>query len=248
MYGKHFSTMYEGSMVGAGSHVFAVWGYCIANADPDAHTVRLNPKLLSSIIGDTEERINEAISYLSSPDKDSQCTDEEGRRLLNTSGMEYLVVSHCHYREIKNGHDRREYMRKYMKKRRECKDVNSLQSLQSLQVFTPVSVCESVSEKEGMQGEIDPHAPVSESTLAEYQGAVSFLKLHPAFKKIQPMAIENTLKGFVAYKQHWPKMLREFQSDNAGVDALKYPPCQALRIAFSRYVKFNNLPSPYQSN
>ena len=95
---------------------------------------------------------------------------------------------------------------------------------------------------------VSPHSPVSESTLTEYQGAVSFLKLHPAFEKIQPMAIENTLKGFAAYKQHWPKMLREFQSDNAGVDVLKYPPCQALRIAFSRYVKFNNLPSPYQSN
>jgi len=101
--------------------------------------------------------------------------------------------------------------------------------------------------KEG-KGTVDPHAPVNESTLMEYKGAVEFLKLHPAFVTIKPMAIENTLKGFAAYKQHWPKMLREFQSDNAGVDVLKYPPCQALRIAFSRYVKFNNLPSPYQSN
>jgi hypothetical protein len=135
-----------------------------------------------------------------------------------------------------------------MKKRRESKDVNSLQSLQSLQVFTPVSVYESVSEKEGMQGEINPHAPVSESTLMEYSGAIEFLKLHPAFEKVGPMAIENTLKGFVAYKQYWPKMLREFQTDNAGTETLKHPPCQELRLAFTRYVKFNNLPSPYQSN
>ncbi len=64
MYGKHFSSMYEGSMVGAGSHVFAVWGYVISKADPEAHTIDLNPMLISCIIGDSVERVKSAITFL----------------------------------------------------------------------------------------------------------------------------------------------------------------------------------------
>ena len=30
MYGKHFASMYEGSLYGSGAVVFAVWGYVIA--------------------------------------------------------------------------------------------------------------------------------------------------------------------------------------------------------------------------
>jgi len=110
--------MYEGSMVGAGAVVFAVWGYCIANADPDLHTVRLNPKVLGVILGEEVSEIEKAIRFLTDKDDDSCCTDEEGRRLVNTSGMEYIVVSHAHYRAICNSGDRREYMKNYMRERR----------------------------------------------------------------------------------------------------------------------------------
>ena len=154
MYGKHFTSMYEGSMVGAGAHVFAVWGYCISNADPELHTVRLNPSLLSVILGEPTERIESAIAYLASPDGDSCCTDENGRRLMNTSGMEYLVVTHEQYRDMKNTHDRREYMRKYMRKYRNAnakgKSVNTGKYVKANKL-TPASVSASDSAcgKEG---------------------------------------------------------------------------------------------------
>ncbi len=111
MYGKLFDSMYEGSMVGAGSNVFAVWGYCIAKADPESHTVRLNPAVLATAIGDPRETILSAIEFLCAPDMDSTNTDHEGRRLLHVSGFTYMVVSHEHYRNIKSAADKKKYER-----------------------------------------------------------------------------------------------------------------------------------------
>ena len=127
MYGKIFSSMYEGSMVGAGPVVFAVWGYCIAKADVDG-TVLLNPALLAPVIGTSRTDIEAAIKFLCSPDEHSKNPDHEGRRLLVESGHLYFVVSHAQYRGMKNNEDRREYMREYMKRKRsdEVLTVNKL--------------------------------------------------------------------------------------------------------------------------
>lgn len=119
MYGKHFDSMYEGSMVGAGPTVFAVWGYCICKADPETHTVLLNPKLLCNIIGTDEEDIIAAIDFLAKPDPESRNTDHEGRRLLLESGFEYHVVSHDYYRSISDKAALREYHREMKRKQRE---------------------------------------------------------------------------------------------------------------------------------
>ena len=122
MYGKIFEALYEGSMVGAGATVFAVWGYCIAKADPDTHEVRLNPSILATAIGESEKKIASAVEFLCSPDTNSTNTDHEGRRLLHSSGFTYLVVSHSHYREIKTSRDKREYERERKRQYRLKKD------------------------------------------------------------------------------------------------------------------------------
>lgn len=101
--------------------------------------------------------------------------------------------------------------------------------------------------KEG-KGIADPHAPIDAELLKTIPGAVDFIKLHPAFKKVPRYAIENVFKPYEPYRDKWPMMCRQFQTDHAGVDEMKYPPCQQLRIEFDRYIKFKNLPSPYQSN
>ena len=153
MYGKIFESLYEGSMVGAGPTVFAVWGYCIAKADRGGIVI-LNPALLAPIIGTSRVDIERAIEYLESPDPNSKNPEHEGRRLLHMSGYAYTVVSHAIYRGMNNGEDRREYMREYMRKRRGEETVNSLQSLQKLTTVNPVSAsaCVSVSDRDGVQG------------------------------------------------------------------------------------------------
>ena len=51
MYGKIFASTFTGSMFGAGSDVFAVWGYVIANAQDSR--IELNPRMLASTLGST---------------------------------------------------------------------------------------------------------------------------------------------------------------------------------------------------
>ncbi len=111
MYGKHFASMYEGSMVGSGTHVFALMGYVIANYRPDPEVggqVRLNPTLLATIFGETEKRIQEAIDFLCAPDIHSTTPVEEGRRLVKIGQFDYRVVNAKKYLEIKNEEERRE--------------------------------------------------------------------------------------------------------------------------------------------
>ena len=160
MYGKSFSRMYQGSMVGAGSHVFAVWGYCISNADPESHTVDLNPVLLSAVIGDSIERITTAIDYLSKPDPNSHNTEQDGRRIVHTTGFEYFLVSHEIYRNLQSSEELREYFREQKRKQRE------LSKNFSDSPKTPASV--SVSDKISLEGDCKGETD-SEKADAEWQ-------------------------------------------------------------------------------
>lgn len=121
MYGKHFSSLYEGSMIGSGSHVFAVWGYVIANQKPDRSVgsqVDLNPKLLAFIIGESEEKITAAITYLCSPDPQSKSPEKEGRRLIKLGQFSYQVVNGAKYLKIRDEESRREQNRNAKRKQR----------------------------------------------------------------------------------------------------------------------------------
>lgn len=121
-YGKHFESMYEGSMVGAGAVVFAVWGYVIAKTKPRTETVGLHPTHLAMILGEQEAEIEKAVSFLCEPDPKSRSKEHEGRRLIPVGGYEYQVVNFKKYRELVLEENRREYMREYMTRRRATQD------------------------------------------------------------------------------------------------------------------------------
>lgn len=109
MYGKHFESMYEGSMYGAGVAVFAVWGYVIAHTRKSR--VELNPKKLSDTLGGTISEIESAIKFLMSPDKNSRHNEHEGRRLIKEGEFQYFLPSWAAYQQIRNADERREYNR-----------------------------------------------------------------------------------------------------------------------------------------
>lgn len=97
-------------MIGAGAVVFAVWGYVIAKMKPDTVVgaqVRLNPKLLGVILGEEEEKVEEAIKYLCEPDPKSTTKTAGGRRLIQLGEFDYQVVNGAKYRAIRNEEDRR---------------------------------------------------------------------------------------------------------------------------------------------
>lgn len=121
MYGKLFSSAYTGSMFGAGSHVFAVWGYVLANKDPD-QLVELNPHLLAAVFGESKERVVAAIEYLSAPDPESRSDGEQGRRIVPAGqSMMYHVVNGKKYDEIRNIEQRRDQNRKAQQRVRDKK-------------------------------------------------------------------------------------------------------------------------------
>jgi hypothetical protein len=122
LYGKHYASMYSGSMVGAGAVVFAVMGYVIANGKPDRKVgmqVDLNPKLLGFILGEPEELVGQAIEYLSSPDPTSRSEEEGGRRLVRIGEFAYRVVNGAKYRAIRDEERRRETDRESKRRQRE---------------------------------------------------------------------------------------------------------------------------------
>ena len=124
MYGKHYATMYCGSMVGAGFGSFAVMGFVIANMKPDrvvGFQVELNVKLLAATFGEPEEAIQKSINYLCAPDPGSRTEGEEGRRLVKVGTFAYRVVNGVTYDKIRNEDERREQHRQSQIRHRQKK-------------------------------------------------------------------------------------------------------------------------------
>lgn len=137
--------MYEGSMVGAGCHVFAVWGYVIAKGHYDTETVELNPRLLAFILGSTEIEIFKAIDFLCAPDVTSRSKVEEGRKLIRKGEFLYFIPNLKYYRDLFDEEARREYMKIYMRNKR---------SHVELDVNTSVNKLTSVSNVKQGEGEV----------------------------------------------------------------------------------------------
>ena len=122
MYGKHFASMYSGSMVGAGACTFAVWGYVIAHAIDSR--VELNPRLLSAIIGEPEDAIRATIAKLEQPDPESRSKDSDGKRLIREGQFQYFIPTWESYQVIRTAEQRREYNRLAKQKERKLKSEN----------------------------------------------------------------------------------------------------------------------------
>lgn len=113
-YGKHYTTMYSGSMFGCGAMNFAMMGYVLSNfraSREHGATVELNPKLLAAIFGESVKEIESSIKFLCSPDKESRTKEEEGRRLVRLGEFEYRVVNGAKYRAQRDDENRREQNR-----------------------------------------------------------------------------------------------------------------------------------------
>lgn len=117
MFGKHFESMYDGSMYGAGLAVFAVWGWIISHAR--AGVVELNPKRLADTLGGKEEEVQQALEYLQRPDPHSRFKACEGKRLVKEGEYQYRLPSWEYYQKIRSELDRREYNRQKQREHRE---------------------------------------------------------------------------------------------------------------------------------
>jgi hypothetical protein len=127
MYGKHFASMYTGSMFGRPALVFAVMGYVIANQRPSRRdgtcSVELNPMILAPMFSTSIEEVVAALDVLVSPDPASRTEDEDGRRLILETGVmngpaTYRVVNGKKYRGLRDEEARREQTREAVRRHR----------------------------------------------------------------------------------------------------------------------------------
>jgi len=183
-YGKFFASCFNGSMVGAGPTVFAVWGYVIAHAVDGQ--VELNPKLLAVILGCDREDIDAALSYLCSPDPDSRNRAEGGRRLVQEGQFAYRVVSHAVYRQMRNEDERREYnrlkQREHRAKRKGSLTVNDMSALSAQAETETETETEAEPPRKPPKGGGVPDAE-AEAVYAEYPWKVGKPKALAAIRR-----------------------------------------------------------------
>lgn len=137
MYGKSFESMFEGSMVGAGINVFAVWTYIITKARRGV--IEINPKLLAFTLGGSESEVEAALEFLQQPDPDSRSKEEDGRRLVKEGQFQYRVVNYLKYQELRTEVDRREYNRVKQQEYRERKKLEAPEKPKPDPNYTPES-------------------------------------------------------------------------------------------------------------
>lgn len=124
-YGKFYAKTFTGSMRGAGAHVIALMAYCVANAKPPDGELEINLDIVSFLIGEPEERMTEALAYLTAPDPRSRSKGDDGRRLVQVGEYRYRLVNWMEHREGRTVEEQRIYWRdkqmEYRKRRKEQK-------------------------------------------------------------------------------------------------------------------------------
>lgn len=161
MWAKTFASMYEGSMAGSGPVVFSVWGYIIANTYKEH--VLLNPPIVCAKIGITREEFDQAVGFLSAPDPNSQTPDEEGRRIISSSGHQWFVINSQKYQDFKSADEKAEYNRTKQREYRERKKAQALPStLPALVTVKSVNDCQTL--EKSRQDETKPDETRSDQT------------------------------------------------------------------------------------
>lgn len=119
MYGKVFTTMFDGSLHGHWQAIVTLQ-QMIALADSEG-VVDMTPEALSARTSIPLEIIRVGLAELEQPDPASRTPTEEGRRIVRLDPSRdwgWLIVNYKKYRAIRSAEERREYMRQYQRNRR----------------------------------------------------------------------------------------------------------------------------------
>jgi hypothetical protein len=210
MYGKHFASMYTGSMYGAGPVVFSVWGWIIANVVKGL--IEVNPKLLAPIIGCSVGEVQTALTTFQQPDPESRNQEEEGRKLIKVGQFAYHVVSHGKYNAIRHEEDRREYMRGYMKDYRKEGSVNK-----------SVNNVNNVSRGKPGLAHTDTNTNTSSVVVVECASAVPYVS--------PTKAIDGAAPQHLSAAQAEAEKLKSFEQSDAEPGDAYAPSARILQIA-----------------
>jgi hypothetical protein len=126
MYAKLFASLYQGTLRGQADAIL-VFTNLLAHADSHGY-VDKHFLAISQECGISEERVQEAIKFLESPDPKSRSIAEGGARLVRMDEHRdwgWVVVNYIKYRNLRREEDRREQNRLAQAKRRSSHVSNS---------------------------------------------------------------------------------------------------------------------------
>lgn len=187
----------------------------LAIADPTGRVVGTDVAIARRLNMPLDSFVN-SVKQLGEPDPDSNSKEEEGRRVIpSDSERGYQLVNYIKYRNLKDEEEKREYMREYMRKRREdealrktCKTV--------LTDVKNVTQAEAEAEAEEDKNTSTPQTPPAKPkrTLDESPEFLKFWEAYPrkekkpkaakAFKKaLQKTTLEQILKSLEGFKEAW---------------------------------------------
>lgn len=129
MFGKLFSTMYDGTLGTRGPwEALVTFQQLIILADREG-VVDMTPEALARRTTVPLEIITKGLATLEQPDPDSRTPDEDGRRIVPLSDSRawgWRIVNYGKYRAIRTADERRDYMRQYQRDRRAKAAVNTV--------------------------------------------------------------------------------------------------------------------------
>lgn len=118
-YAKLFSSILTSTIWGESHATVRVWIAMLASADADG-VVEGSVPGFARVACVTRQEMQEALSVLLAPDKDSRTQEHEGRRIETIEGG-WLILNYAKYREqaqAKEG-SRAPYYREYRRRKRE---------------------------------------------------------------------------------------------------------------------------------
>lgn len=187
----------------------------LAIADPTGRVVGTDVAIARRLNMPLDSFVN-SVKQLGEPDPDSNSKEEEGRRVIpSDSERGYQLVNYIKYRNLKDEEEKREYMREYMRKRREdealrktCKTV--------LTDVKNVTQAEAEAEAEEDKNTSTPKTPPAKPRrpMDESPEFLKFWEAYPrkekkpkaakAFKKaLQKTTLEQILKSLEGFKEAW---------------------------------------------
>lgn len=123
-WGKWHARAFTGSLYGAGTHVFTLLAYCVANAKPPYGVVEINPELQAAMFGCKVKEVEAALEFLRQPDARSRSAKEGGRRLIKLGSFTYKLVNFEEYRAGRDPEIRKAQNREAQRRRRHKEQVS----------------------------------------------------------------------------------------------------------------------------
>jgi hypothetical protein len=215
MYAKLFSRIAQSSLMEQNVETRYVFMMLLAIADNTGDVIGTDVAIARTL-NIPKESFDKAIAALMSPDPDSNSEEEEGRRVVaSDAGRGYRIVNYVKYREIKTTEEKREYMREYMRKRR-----NALKSSDVTDVKSGKKPLTDVTQGEG-EGELEvppsPHTPPArtrEAAPTEEQEFWPDPREYPTVQTVKQWAEQVMVSPACAEKWHATRVSENWETRN----------------------------------